>query len=323
MGVTVYRSTDSSAPTLSGTAGDLVNLLDKVLVAGYGAKTAAGWTKPYTAANKAVFRMGGGNQFYLDIDDSAPGAGGAKEARARGYEQMTAVGTGSYPFPTIAQIALIGSTWRKSATADATTRTWTAIADEKTLYLLIQCGDTASQWKLYMFGDFYSYVTGDDWRTAIIVKAAENSAIGATDACAQAFCTQGSVAQSGHYFARGASSFGGAIQFYKQMNQEASGGGTSAQPFGNSSNNLALIQVTNSSMYVGKVYVGQPTNHIRGHLRGWWAPPYMNTLVDGDTFSGDPGGTLAGKTFMLFKTGPNNTGGGYVFEISDTWDESA
>lgn len=39
MAVYLFKSTDSGAPTLSGTAGDLVNLLDKLLVDGYNSKT--------------------------------------------------------------------------------------------------------------------------------------------------------------------------------------------------------------------------------------------------------------------------------------------
>lgn len=39
MTIHVFRSTDTGAPTLSGTAGDLTNLLDKLLVDGYNSKT--------------------------------------------------------------------------------------------------------------------------------------------------------------------------------------------------------------------------------------------------------------------------------------------
>jgi hypothetical protein len=39
MTIHVFKSTDTGAPTLSGTAGDLVNLLDKLLVDGYNSKT--------------------------------------------------------------------------------------------------------------------------------------------------------------------------------------------------------------------------------------------------------------------------------------------
>src|SRR4051812_21450587 len=178
MPVTVYRSTDPSAPVLDGLAGSLVNLLDKCLVAGYGAKAAAGWTKPFTGTNTAVFRQGGGNSFYLDVADNGPGVATTQEARLRGYEAMTAVATGTGPFPTVA-LAANGLFIRKSAAAAATARVWTLIADDRTFYLFIQSGDVAGQWWGFNFGDFYSYVTGtDNYRTMIIGRATENNALG-------------------------------------------------------------------------------------------------------------------------------------------------
>jgi hypothetical protein len=45
MTTTIYRSTDASAPQMTSAAGSLITVLDAVLVDGYGAKPAAGWTK--------------------------------------------------------------------------------------------------------------------------------------------------------------------------------------------------------------------------------------------------------------------------------------
>ena len=49
MTVTVYRSTDASAPVLTGVAGAMKAVLDACLVNGYGAKAAAGWSAPFSA----------------------------------------------------------------------------------------------------------------------------------------------------------------------------------------------------------------------------------------------------------------------------------
>ena len=84
----LYRSTDSSAPTLSGTVGDLVNLLDKCLVTGYGSQVAAGWTKPFTSTNSADFRGSAGLQYYIEVNDNGPnGTSLGKEARIRGWSK--------------------------------------------------------------------------------------------------------------------------------------------------------------------------------------------------------------------------------------------
>ena len=80
--VNIYRSTDASAPTLEGVNGSLVALLDACLVNGYGSQSAAGWTIAYTTTNKRVYRNSttDGTGFYLNVDDSGSGSGGAQEA---------------------------------------------------------------------------------------------------------------------------------------------------------------------------------------------------------------------------------------------------
>src|SRR5690348_12633571 len=126
----VYSSSDTGAPVLTGQAGSLIAVLDACLVNGYGTQTAAGWTKAFSGTNKADYRMAGGNQFYLDVDDSAAQTAAGKEANVRGYEAMTALATGTNAFPTTTQFAAPGQVIRKSATADATSRGWILVADD-------------------------------------------------------------------------------------------------------------------------------------------------------------------------------------------------
>src|SRR5574342_915592 len=138
----VYRSSDASAPVLTGQVGSLISLLDACLVTGYGVKPGAGWSKPYTGTNKAAFQNGFGSvQMLLRVDDNGPVT--AREARITGYETMSDVDTGVNPFPTAAQgvggIAMLVA--RKSATADATGRDWIIVADERTMYAFVQTGD--------------------------------------------------------------------------------------------------------------------------------------------------------------------------------------
>ena len=68
MALTIYRSSDAGAPSLTGAAGSLIALLDACLRTGYGTKAGAGWTKPFTGTNIAAFRQGaGGNGRYLRV----------------------------------------------------------------------------------------------------------------------------------------------------------------------------------------------------------------------------------------------------------------
>ena len=74
MTVTVYLSTDASAPTLDGNVGSLITVLDAVLVNGYGAKAAAGWTKAFSGTNKAAYRNSPstGTGLFWRIQDDGP-----------------------------------------------------------------------------------------------------------------------------------------------------------------------------------------------------------------------------------------------------------
>lgn len=72
MAITTYKSSDGSAPAIGGAvAGDLITLFDAVLVNGYGAKSAAGWTKDYTGTNKAIYKQGTGSTGqFVRVDDT-------------------------------------------------------------------------------------------------------------------------------------------------------------------------------------------------------------------------------------------------------------
>lgn len=299
---TIYRSSDVGAPTLSGTAGDLVNLLDKCLVTGYGAKAAAGWTKPFTGTNKAAFRPGAGTKLYLRVQDDAPGAGGAKEARITGYETMTAVDTGTAPFPTAAQgvggIAMVVA--RKSNTANATVRDWIVVADSRTCYVFVLTGDVANNYFTFAFGDFYSFKTDDAYNCMIMGRLLENSANDGDSVLAETASALTATC-SNHFFARGHTQLGGSVKFGKHIDLAKGGGATGTS--------LGIIPFTNpedAGIYLAPYWIHDPTtvpvNGCRGRIRGLWAPLHpVGSLNDGDTFSGGAVGELTGKTFLTIK----------------------
>ena len=88
----------------------------------------AGWTKPFRAANKAVFRSADvqGSRHYFRFDETATNT----LMRVRGYEKMTTVDAGTGLYPTNAQING-GGYWSKSVQADATPVAWEVIADSR------------------------------------------------------------------------------------------------------------------------------------------------------------------------------------------------
>lgn len=305
MPVTVYRSSDAGAPTLTGQSGSLVTVLDAVLVNGYGAKAAAGWTKPFSGVNKAVYRPGAGVQHYFRVQDDAPVV--ANEARLRGFESMTGVDTGTGDFPTSAQLAS-GVIIRKSATADATARAWVAVADARTCYLFVLTGDLASTYYAVAFGEFYSVLAGDLYRSFVAGRHLENNSTGTAESLDR-LSTIGS-AVNGHYVPRTYTGLGTAVQVGKHG--DGVKGSTSFLV-----GSVPFLNGPDGGLYMSPVWVHESSAHVRGRLRGFWHFLHAAASVaDGDTWSGV--GPLGGKTFLVVKaTGNGNV---YVLETSDTWE---
>lgn len=341
MTVRIYSSTDASAPTLTGVvsgayssgwaAGTLLNLLDKILVAGYGSKTAAGWTLSFTGTSKGVFRQGSGCQFYLRVlDDGSPTAG-AREAVVRGYEAMSDVDTGtgsnSTGFPASATAT---NYLRKSDTLDATPRSWVCYADNKTFYLYIDTGFSTRYYTGLEFGNFYSLVPGDAYNCMIVgrsVSAATDNP--ATNDNIDKLAT-GVSAMSvipGHWIARGYSQVGVPINFTHGGAPFCIVSSTTAG-WGDGNMKLPFPNPADNKVYIMRKYIVDitttPLNGIRGYYRGHWGSIISNTLMPA-SYQWSGTGTLAGKTFAaLGMGGPSpqfSPGAGrIILETSDTWE---
>lgn len=324
MVATIYKSTDASAPTLSGTTGALITVLDAVLVNGYGTQPAAGWTKPFSGTNLAVYRQGGGNLFYLRVNDSAvatgndetAGAPTATEARIRGYETMTAVSTGLGYFPTVGQLGP-GIIWQKSKTADATSRAWIIAADNRTMIIFVSTGEVASGYMAGYFGDFFSVAgSGNNYRSILIGRNAESAAGQTTfqNENLQVVAALG-TAVNGHYLPRSyinttfnSTLVGKHIDSIKGSTTLLIG--TVASPNG-----------PDSGYYVSPIWIHDTGSNIYGYLRGVWA--WLHAVAgaaDADTLS-----LSDSSRDFLFVKGSGTNGGStigaiYLVETSNTWD---
>lgn len=323
--VRLYKSTDASAPVLSGTAGTLITCLDAILVNGYGSMAAAGWSKAFTTTNKAVYRMAttGNTGFYVDVNDAAPVT--AKEAEMRGYETMSAIATGTGPFPTAAQTSF-GTVLRKSTTADSTARTWYCVADDSCFYFFSDTGDftSPSYSSGFMFGDFFSYKASDPYGCAIIGFSVENAgAVVSNQRMASLVpVTSGAIAAlGGHYIARAWTGVGGSTQFGK-VSSILAYDTTVAIGVGIGSTDASYPTYPNgpdSALLLSPVWATE-TKAVRGYLKGFWAPLHPQPLAHADTFSGT--GNMAGKSFLALNmksalgTGVN---GQIMIETSNTW----
>jgi hypothetical protein len=354
--VTVYRSTDASAPTLSGTAGTLVTVLDACLVNGYGSKGAAGWTKAFSGTNQAAYRNSAvdGTGFYVNVNDNSAGTGGAKEALMTGYEVMTALGTGTGQFPTAALLASGVLTLRKSTTADGTARAWTIVADDTVFYMFTETGDFASPTITFafMFGDIFSYRANDAYRCMMIGRNAQNNATVQFEPFAALLATHGTMLSStiiGHYMPRTWSGLGGCITVGKHIDQTRaapnpgnnSGTGiagtgcagasgmtlfgngllnTNIGAFYNATTNFPYPNGPDGGLYMCPVWIHH-NGVIRGYLKGCWSPLQHLPLNHNDTFSGT--GNLSGKSFVvqsvLGANNGNNAQAMVFIETSSTW----
>lgn len=316
MTVRVYRSTDSSAPVLTGQAGSLVTLLDAVLVNGYGSKAALGWTKAFSGTNKAVYRNSSslGTGSYMRVDDSNTSYG---RSYVSGAEGATAVDTLTNPFPSA---TLTYSGWGKSATNDAVARPWVIIGDETRFYIFVQTGEVGTDWAAGFFGDIVSYVTSDPYRCMLVARY-HSSGIGSLShyldymaymcSAISAVPTSYITMPRNHAGVYGPASVG----FLTDNNKVLTNASNTF--YAGAAGVLTYPNAANNGLFMAPIWVHQGTTApyiLRGHMPGLWCPLHNRPLSNNDTFSGV--GAMSGKTFEAFNV---YNSGQLLVETSDTW----
>jgi hypothetical protein len=359
MTVRVYRSTDASAPSLTGTAGSLVSVLDACLVNGYGSQTAAGWTKSFSTTNKAAYRQnatGANNSaspMYLYVDDAVPGTHGGREARVCGFETMSAItptGTGQFPTSGQSTVGVGTLVVRKSVSADGTVRPWVLIANGQTLYLFVETGDFVSPYPCtlaFWFGDFKSYKASDTYAVMIVGRTAE-AQTGLFQEMPSMIGPGGAVTYNmanvmlGHFIARHWTGLGGSVKCGKlwEYNRavDSNGNGTGANgswssdtaaPIapqmgpGRFSTTVALPYPhgPDQGMLLSPIYLNHG-NGIRGYFYGLWGALHDRPLNHGDTIT-IASGNMNGKSLIcqyhLSPFGNVTDAINWMVEYSDTW----
>lgn len=156
-GFNILRSTDGGAPTLNGTAGSLISVLDALLeISG----SDPFWAKAFTGTNKAVYRSDNGERYYFRVDDSIGAYAGV-----RGFATMSDVDTGTDQFPTGTQQTTY--VWHKSSTADSTSRTYLGICTDRFIILLVSGGWSGAGQDLYFFGEPIKFNPADTGATCL------------------------------------------------------------------------------------------------------------------------------------------------------------
>jgi hypothetical protein len=311
MTMTLYRSTDASAPALTGATGTLNDLLDAILINGYGAKAAAGWTIAYTDASTKTkaYRPAAGPRHYLQSRDAGPGSASFREARWRGYVAMSAFDTGTEPFPTAAQLTN-GYAVRKSATLDATPRAWLACADDSTIALLINAGDTATDHDWYFFGKFNSWKSADDYASCISGRTAENSSSYTSTQAPHIVSGPVNASYIAAYAPRSFSGLGTSAALYKTYNSTLAASDTSTV---DGASGVTYPSAVDGGILLSPLYVGE-SGVIRGVLPGLWRPCHARPLLNYDYFSALDGATT--RDWVAVNVGGS---GQVMLETSDTW----
>jgi hypothetical protein len=326
---TVYSSSDAGAGNpglLFGTAGDLLRVLDLVLVNGYTGKAAAGWTKPFAnSGNIGCYRnaspANSGNGFGIVINDNGANVTSTyKEAWITGWESIASVagpvGTGTGQFPTPAQALTTGHLVARKSADLVTGRAWICFADSLTFYMFVATGDTLGYYHTFWFGDFFSLGGSTDaYRCLIQGNAVENSgAASATNMTADTISTTSVASANGFFASRTSGGGGSSVQLYKMGALCMQAGGTTLPVA-----TIGALQAANgsdNSYYLPPLWLTQFTvNQLRGRIRGLYHSGHATTTwADGQVVTG--GGDFAGKTLQAVKLGIN--GGMWFVETSNT-----
>lgn len=132
---------------------------------------AAGWNKPFSGTGLAVYKSASiaAHGQFLRVADTT-----AEYARAIGYEKMTAVSTGTGPFPTSAQVSG-GYYWGKNEETSGTNAVpWVFASDGRMFYIFPQASfflysGTSRSFSPIAFGDLIpESPAGDPFATVVV-----------------------------------------------------------------------------------------------------------------------------------------------------------
>lgn len=301
-------------------------MLDAVLVNGYGAKAAAGWSKPQsTVSNSCSYKQGAAAKagFTFVLHDN--GLVNSWEAKATGWKaatsQTTPVGAGSGQFPLPAQLLTNGCVnIRKSIANNATARVWTIFADARTVYLFVNTGDTATIRMDFGFGEIYSLWGASDTNNCFIAGRSTDSsttstaANGGLDRMQTPAVTSSNV---GQYLADTYGGNTGSIILSACGDLSKSSSLMSASAAIVAAGALPTPNTSDSAYYLAPMNVFEPSWGLRGRFRGLYhiCHPVAN-VSDGAIITGT--GDLAGKSFLVMN--PAGAGGMLAIETSNTVD---
>lgn len=315
-----------------------------------------GWSLPFSGTNKGIYKQGvsGSKVQGVLIADETQASYHTYGVGLAFAEEATALGT-----YTNSPYATEGSYYTgmlKSATADTVARKWVILGDHRTLIILTQPVTTTSYnpqgWQPSYFGDFASYLPGDNY-PILSGPACRNSSYGfnspANNATMVPSSSYGFASCYTYSYVNGTNDAAmpirvtrnhlGAIDKINVALISVGGmlytgsNGNGAFSFGSSSasyNYSIYPDPVHGGVNMDKLYVTHGATApnsgnavTRGELRGIWNPlqkrTQVSTWLNNDTFEGT--GELVGKTFEVFDIHADSSSGWFFIETSDTWSQ--
>ena len=314
MTVRVYRWDDASAPVLNTLTTGLLPILKACLVTGYGSKTAAGWSNPYSAADIEAFVNSptGGSGYGIKVSNAT----GSQFTRTVGFKTIDGSGVTTEPFPTTAQLSGGLTTVFSILSNSSSAMPWMVVADQHRFYLWVGYNlatsdgfaSTTAEPMLFA-GDILASNPADPYRF-MVIGGNSDSIWG--DYFGNYGSTVSATATTGHYIARNlagttiSQTAGKVAGCYVTSTSMGAAGSAYPDP---ASGGMNLAEVV--------VHDAESTNQIRGRMPGLYNPIHNLPGNPGDTFTGV--GALAGKTFILLDAADSYWRCRIALEISDTW----
>lgn len=313
--------TDSTHFTLQG-PGSLGTITGTILYK----RTGLGWTKPFTAANRAAFlpaAVSGFPQFYLRIEEDGNSAGGQKECVATGWETMSDVNTGTGKFPTDVQVPISGTAtqggecWRKSTTADATARSWILFGDGATFYLIVNSDATTNGGRIIAgFGGFTSFKAGDAYNGFICGTLTFNLNAPVVANCGLSWFSTlaGPTLTASICAARSFSQVGGSVTMaHTGYFNTATGVGSS------SSGTITYPNGSDTALWVQPTLFWDIANVVRGKPRGIFVHCHNVSAIQTEFDKATNVAGLSGVTLTWIDTVANNVAAHLYFDTFGPW----
>jgi hypothetical protein len=278
-----------------------------------------GWSSPFTAANKTVYRSNDitSTRLFLQVEES-PIAGdanygaGTRTAAISLFETMTDASTGTVGGSSPAKVW-----WRKAQDENNSERAWVLIGDSKRFWLCVAWNASyAGRYVPYFFGDFPSFKAGDAYGAVLagymglVYNWSDPSGY---EACDYVYAVGQGVGDSGIWLARGYSQLGGRINANWVCGVAGSGIGIGAT-------GLQYPNPSDNGIYVMPLLIQEQTGpSLRGRVPGLLAPLHRLPADEPTKYEGFALDGVA-RTLLVMRGSYADGSARLAFDITGPWE---